>query len=142
MANIRVVLVDDHAVVRSHVRRILQRVPGIEVVGEAGNGIEAIHLVNQLAPDVLLLDMEMPILNGVEVARELHAANSPVRILALSAYDDRHYVLEMLANGAAGYLTKDEMPQFIIEAVRRVAEGEQGWFSQRAAAQVATGQQE
>lgn len=137
MEKIRIVLVDDHAMVRMHMRQLLQRVPDMQVVGEAGNGIEAIHLVNRLAPDVLLLDMDMPILNGVEVARELFAAKSPVRILALSAYDDRQYILSLLSNGAAGYLTKDEPPQFIIEAVRRVAKGEKGWFSQRAALQVA-----
>jgi DNA-binding NarL/FixJ family response regulator len=138
MKKIRIVLVDDHPVVRKHVRRILQLVPGIDIVGEASNGVEALTLVEQLAPDVLLLDMEMPVLNGVEVARRLRAANSSVRILALSAYDDKEYVLEMLANGASGYLTKDEMPDYIIEAVQRVAQGEQGWFSQRAAARVAS----
>lgn len=136
MKTIRIVLVDDHTLVRAQTRRLLQRLPEIEVVGEASNGVEAIHLVNQLAPDILLLDIEMPILNGVEVARELCAVNSPVRILALSAYDDQQYVNEMLANGAAGYLTKDEAPQYIVEAIRRVAQGEHGWFSQRAAAQL------
>lgn len=138
METIRIVLVDDHAMMRAHMHRLLQRVPGMQVVGEAGNGIEAIHMVNRLAPDVMLLDMDMPILNGVEVARELFAAGSPVRILALSAYDDKQYILGLLSNGAAGYLTKDEVPKFIIEAIRRVAQGEKGWFSQRAALRVAS----
>ena len=128
----RVVLADDHTVVRTYIRKILQKAPDIEVVGEASNGVEAIHAVNQTAPDILLLDMEMPVLNGVEVARELHAARSPVRVLALSAYDDRQYILELLNNGAAGYLTKDEAPEYIVEAIHRVARGEKGWIGQRA----------
>ena len=128
----RVVLADDHTVVRTYIRKILQKAPDIEVVGEASNGVEAIHAVNQTAPDILLLDMEMPVLNGVEVARELHAARSPVRVLALSAYNDRQYILELLNNGAAGYLTKDEAPEYIVEAIHRVARGEKGWIGQRA----------
>ena len=136
MCSIRVVVVDDHPVVRSNIRRILQRAPGIDVIGEASNGLEAINQVSKLNPDVLLLDMEMPVLNGIEVARRLHSGHSTVRILALSAYDDKQYILELLANGAAGYLTKDEAPQFIVEAVERVARGEQGGFSKRAKARL------
>jgi DNA-binding NarL/FixJ family response regulator len=136
MKTTRVVLADDHAAVRAGIRCILQSAPGIQVVGEARNGIEALHLIEEVSPDVILLDMEMPVLNGIEVARKLHASNSEVRVLALSAYDDKQYILELLANGAAGYLTKDEAPTYIVEAVRRVAEGEQGWFSRRAAKQV------
>jgi DNA-binding NarL/FixJ family response regulator len=138
MKNIRVVLADDHAGVRAYIRQILLREGGIEIVGEASNGVEAIYLVNHFSPDVLLLDMEMPVLGGVEVVRELCKVESPVQILALSAYDDKHYILEVLAYGASGYLTKDEAPQYIVEAVCRVAEGEQGWFSQRVAEQLAT----
>lgn len=133
----RVVLADDHSAVRAGVRRMLERESDIAVVGEASNGIEAIHQVNRLAPDILLLDMEMPFLNGVEVARELHAVGSPVCILALSAYDDAEYVLGLMACGAAGYLTKDEAPEKIIEAVRGVAAGEQGWMSRKVAARLA-----
>jgi DNA-binding NarL/FixJ family response regulator len=94
-------------------------------------------MVDTLQPDVLLLDMEMPGLSGVEVARELLARGSPVAVLALSAYDDEHYIRELLANGAAGYLTKDEAPEAILEAVHGVARGEGGWFSRRAAARMA-----
>lgn len=136
MKNTRVVLADDHASVRSGVRKILQRAAGIEVVGEARNGLEALELVNRLSPDVLLLDMEMPLLSGVDVARKLYSEKSPVHILALSAYDDKQYIRESLANGAAGYLTKDEMPEVIVDAIHSVARGERGWFSQRAAAQL------
>jgi len=136
MKTTRVVLADDSEAVRSGIRTILQRDPQIEIVGEARNGQEAIQLVYQTAPDVLLLDMEMPELNGVEVARALHERKSPVRILALSAYDDRHYIQELLASGASGYLTKEEAPAFILQAIQGVAKGEKGWFSKRAAAHV------
>jgi DNA-binding NarL/FixJ family response regulator len=132
----RVVLADDHDAVRAGIRCILQNAHGIEVVGEARNGAEAIQLVAQLKPDVLLLDMEMPVLNGIEVARQLHEAGDTVQILALSSYDDRHYILELLENGASGYLTKDEAPEYIVHAVQRVAEGEHGWLSKRAAARL------
>ncbi len=138
MAPIRVVLADDHVVVRIGIRNLLSRSKDIEVVGEAGNGIEAIQLVDDLKPDLLLLDMEMPELDGVEVARRLRSAKSPVRILALSAYNDKQYIQSMLEQGAAGYLTKDEAPGTIIEAVRGVANGEHGWFSRKVAARLAS----
>ncbi len=138
MTTIRVVLADDHPVARESLRNMFAGAAGIEVVGEAGDGTEALHLVEELAPDVLVLDMEMPGLKGVEVAEQLQAAGSPVHILALSAYDDKEYISGLLASGAAGYLTKGEVPQTIIDAVRGVARGEQGWVSRQVAAQMAT----
>ncbi len=139
MSTTRIVLADDHGMVRKWIRRILERETDLEVVDEASNGVEAIHAVNRYAPDILLLDMEMPVLDGVSVARELHAVNSPVRILALSAYDDRSYIMELLENGACGYLTKDEAPDCILDAVRSVARGETRWMSERAQAAVRGG---
>jgi DNA-binding NarL/FixJ family response regulator len=136
MEKIRVVIADDHAIMRVGIRNILSRSDQISVVGEASNGAEAITLVDELTPDVLVLDMEMPIMDGVEVARQLQASNSPVRILVLSAYDDRQYILEMLNMGAAGYLIKDEAPEVIVEAVRSIAQGEKGWISRKAALRV------
>ncbi len=137
MTKTRVVLVDDHPIVRAGIRNLVEKAPDIEVVGEASNGAEALRLAQELTPDVLLLDMEMPGLKGVEVAQQLNQAGSPVRILALSAYDDSQYILGLLAAGAAGYLTKDEVPETIIEAVRGVSRGEQGWVSRRVAAKMA-----
>src|SRR5215217_4646341 len=134
---IRVVLTDDHPVVRSGIRQLLEKTSDIVVVAEASDGAEALRLVNELSPDVLLLDMEMPGETGVQVARQLHDARSPVRILALSAYDDEQYIVGLLSSGAAGYLTKEEALETIAEAVRGVAHGEEGWLSRRAAAQVA-----
>jgi DNA-binding NarL/FixJ family response regulator len=133
MSKIRVVIADDHAIMRVGIRNILTRSNEICVVGEASNGAEAISLVNEIAPDVLILDMEMPIMDGVEVARRLQANNSPVRILVLSAYDDRQYIKEMLDMGASGYLIKDEAPEVIVDAVHGVANGEKGWISRKAA---------
>jgi DNA-binding NarL/FixJ family response regulator len=134
---IRVVLTDDHPVVRSGIRQLLEKTADIVVVGEASDGAEALRLVKALDPDVLLLDMEMPGETGVQVAQQLQAAGSAVRILALSAYDDEQYIVGLLASGAAGYLTKEEALETIAEAVRGVAHGEEGWLSRRAAAQVA-----
>lgn len=136
MSKIRVVIADDHAIMRVGIRNILSRSNEICVVGEASNGAEAIQLVSELNPDVLILDMEMPIMDGVEVARRLQASNDPVRILVLSAYDDRQYILEMLNMGASGYLIKDEAPEVIVDAVQGVANGEKGWISRKAAVRV------
>jgi DNA-binding NarL/FixJ family response regulator len=137
MMPIRIVLTDDHPVVRSGIRNLLEKVPDIVVIGEASDGAEALRLAAELAPDVLLLDMEMPGQSGVEVARQLRTDGSPVRVLALSAYDDEQYIVGLLASGAAGYLTKEEALETIVEAVRGVARGEEGWLSRRAAAQMA-----
>jgi DNA-binding NarL/FixJ family response regulator len=137
MTTIRVLLVDDHPIVRNGIRSLLDKAPDIEVVGETSSGAEALALTQSLAPDVLLLDMEMPGMKGVEVAAQLQSMNSPVRILALSAYDDKEYILSLLSAGASGYLIKEEVPEAIVEAVRGVSRGERGWVSRRIAAQMA-----
>ncbi len=136
MSQTTVLLVDDHPVVRAGIRNLLERAPDIHVVGETGNGVDALRLVEELSPDVLLLDMELPGMNGNQVAQKLQKAGSRVRILALSAYDDKQYIQELLANGAAGYLVKEEVPETIVEAVRGVSRGEKGWVSRRVAAQM------
>ena len=138
MASIRVLLVDDHPVVRQGIRNLLAKENDIVIVGEAKDGSEALKLVEDLSPDVMLLDMELPGMSGTQVAKHLQEKNSPVKILALSAYDDRQYIQELLANGASGYLIKEEVPETIIEAVRGVAYGEQGWISRQVAAQMST----
>lgn len=136
MSPIRVVLADDHPVVRAGIRNLLEKVVDIEVVGEASTGQEALNMVENVHPDVLLLDMELPDIKGTEVAKMLQSGKSPVKILALSAYDDGVYIRELLELGAAGYLIKEEAPETIVEAVRGVAYGEQGWVSRRIAAQM------
>lgn len=133
---IRVVLADDHAFVRIGIRNLLQKTDDIIVVGEAVDGQQALEMTSETRPDVLLLDMEMPGLNGIEVAQALKAKNSDVPILVLSAHEDKHFILGMLANGVAGYLTKEEVPEAVINAVRGVARGERGWVSRRVAARI------
>ena len=135
---IRVLLADDHPVARTGIRNLLEAAIDIEVIGEASDGEEALRLTQELTPDVLILDMEMPGLTGIEVATQLKVGNSSVRVLALSAHQDKEYISGLLASGAAGYLTKGEPPQTIVEAVRGVARGEQGWVSREVAAQMAS----
>jgi DNA-binding NarL/FixJ family response regulator len=136
MVVIRVVLAEDHPQVRAGVRNLLSRASDIEVVGEADNGIQALHLVQELTPDVLVLDMEMPGLKGPDVARQLKADASPVRVLALSAYEDKEFVRNMLDSGAAGYLLKGDAPTMLIDAVRNVSRGEIGWISPQVAVKI------
>ena len=137
MTATRVVIADDHAAVRAGIRGLLNKAEDIEIVGEAGNGIEAVEVTNHLCPDVLLLDMEMPGMMGIDVAKKLVDGDSKVNILAVSAHEDKQYIVGMLGNGAAGYLTKDEVPETLVKAVRGVAKGERGWVSRRVAAQIA-----
>jgi len=134
MEKIRVMLADDHPIARAGIRKFLNRATDIEVIAEAETGTEALELAKTLIPDVLLLDIELPGVRGLEIAKELQAFNSPVKILVLSTYDDKQFIFGLLGNGASGYLTKEEVPETIVEAVRGVARGEKGWVSRRVAA--------
>lgn len=127
-------LADDHPVARAGIRKFLNKATDIDIIAEADNGTEALELAKRLLPDVLLLDIELPGVKGLEIAKELQAINSPVKILVLSTYDDKQFIFGLLGNGAAGYLTKEEVPETIVEAVRGVARGEKGWVSRRVAA--------
>lgn len=136
LEKIRVILADDHPFLRTGLRKILDKTTDIIVVGEASDGAQALSLVESLEPDVLVLDVEMPYMNGIQVARELNSRDSDVRILVLSAHDDRAHILGMLDAGVAGYLTKDEASEVLVKAVRGVAEGKDGWLSQRVARKI------
>jgi DNA-binding NarL/FixJ family response regulator len=136
MPDIRILISDDHPIVLKGIRDILDSAVGLKVVGEAPTGNQAIQLTHELKPDILLLDMELPDLSGVEVVKRLAAVNAPVRILALSSYDDREYISQMLSLGACGYLIKDEVPETIVEAIRGIARGEKGWVSRKVAAKL------
>lgn len=136
MNEIRVLIADDHPIVCKGIRNLLDPAIGITVVGEASSGAEAIEMSNKLNPDVMLLDMELPDYNGVQVVKMLTEQGSSVRVLGLSSYDDRQYISELLSLGAAGYLIKDEVPEIIIEAVRGVGRGETGWVSRKVAAKM------
>jgi len=142
MAEIKVILVDDHPVVRKGIRDLLDDAPGIRVVGEGSSGKEALEQVQSATPDVLLLDMELPDMTGIEVMRTLKTQESRVVILALSAFADKAYITESLASGAAGYLIKEEIPENIVEAIRGVSRGEQGWVSRQVAAKLTAWMQE
>ncbi len=133
---IRVLLADDHPTLRLGLRVLLDQAPDVEVVGEAEDGEEALALIEALVPDVAVLDCQLPGLEGTEVAQEIRRRGLPVRVLALSAYDDERYVRGMLEAGAVGYLLKDEAPETIVAAVRAAARGE-GYFSPAVTAKVA-----
>ena len=119
---VRVLLADDEELVRTGLRMILGAEPGLEVVGEAANGEEAIRLVDEIAPDVVLMDLRMPVLDGLEATRRLHAA--PVAIVILTTFDTDANVHEALAAGAAGFLLKDAPAERLVAAVRAAAAGD------------------
>jgi two-component system response regulator NreC len=121
---IRILLADDHAVVRAGFKMILGAQPDMEIAGEAGNGREVVELADQLRPDVVVMDVAMPELNGIEATRRLVAAHPHTRVLALSMHKDSVYVREVLRAGARGYLLKDSGPGDLVTAVRAVAQGE------------------
>ena len=128
LSALRVLIADDHPVWRRGVRDLLSAEADIDVGAEATNGQEALRIIRSTRLDVVLLDMEMPVVTGVEVAQTIQDEGIPVRVLALSSYDDAAYVTELMRNGASGYLTKDKPPELIVEAVRAVARGEGRWF--------------
>lgn len=133
---IKVLLADDHPVVRTGLRVLLEKAADITVVAEAETGTEVLTLVTQVTPDVIVLDIEMPELNGVEVLSQFRELDCKANILVLSAHTHASYIREMLSKGASGYLVKDEAPKMIIDAVRGTARGKRGWFSQSAAAEM------
>jgi len=122
--SIRVLICDDQALVRGGFRAILGAQPDIEVVGEAENGAEAIALAERRLPDVILMDIRMPVLDGVEATRRLVADGSPARILVLTTFDLDEYVHAAIRAGASGFLLKDVTPAKLLEAIRIVASGE------------------
>lgn len=136
MAPIRVVVVEDHPIVREGLRRLLNDAVGIEVVGEARRGAEALALARDLRPDVLLLDLELPGSSGLQVIEQLRYEDLPVRVLVLSAHDSIAFVRAVIRLGVYGYLLKEEELDKIVAAVRGVARGERNWFSRRIAARI------
>ena len=122
-SRIRVLIVDDHAVVREGIRHVLASDDGVEVVGEASNGEEALVLVGRFHPDVIVLDLSMPGMSGLEVVAHLRTDAPASKALVLSIHDQDEYVLESIRAGAHGYLRKDSSPAEIRSAIRRVHEG-------------------
>jgi DNA-binding NarL/FixJ family response regulator len=124
MTPIRVLLADDHTLVRAGIRGLLQGLERVEVVGEAGDGQEALRLAETLRPDIVLLDIGIPGLNGLEVAGRLATVDPPVRVIILSMHISEEYVLRALRAGCAGYLLKGSAVAELEVAIRAVARGE------------------
>lgn len=121
---IRVLLVDDQSLFREGLRTLLSVHDEIAVVGEAGNGAEAIDQVQALKPDVVLMDVRMPVLDGVAATRKIHTERPSTRVIMLTTFDDDEYVFEGLRAGAVGYLLKDVQSDKLLEAIRAAARGE------------------
>jgi DNA-binding NarL/FixJ family response regulator len=121
---VRVLLVDDQSLVRLGFRAVLEQEPDIEVVGEAGDGARAITMTRALRPDVTLMDVRMPVMDGIEATRRIVESGSPARILVLTTFDLDEYVFAALRAGASGFLLKDAMPADLTAAIHAVAAGD------------------
>ena len=133
--SLRVVIADDHSVVRQGIRGVLEQIEGLEVIGEAGDGAEALAMVSELSPDVVVLDVNMPEKSGLEVTMELREEAHPARVLILSMHDDPEYVLQAVRSGADGYVLKDVSPAELRDAVAAVHEG-RDYFTARVTQQL------
>lgn len=120
---ITILLADDHPVVRQGLRALLEAQADLQVIGETGDGLEGLHLVNQLKPDILVADITMPGLNGLDVTKQVTQFSSHTRVIILSMHSTEAFVAEALKNGAAGYVLKDSTPTDLIQAVHEVAAG-------------------
>ena len=121
---IRVVLVDDHAGVRNGLAQLLAAADDIEVVGTAGDGAEAFEVVTRMEPDVVLMDLQMPVVDGVSATRSIVASNSPTQVVVLTSYSDSERIVAALDAGAVGYLLKDAEPTDLFDGIRAVSRGE------------------
>ncbi len=124
MPNIRVLIADDHAIVRTGLRLLLSHQQDIEVVGEAGDGRECVDLAAQLQPDVVLMDISMPVMNGMEATKIIKERQSDVQVLGLTMHDDDVYFFQLLNAGASGYVLKGASPDELLSAIRAVAQGQ------------------
>lgn len=126
---IKVLIVDDHAGVRTGIKKLLQTAGDMVVVGEGVNGAEAIELVANRDSDILLLDIELPDQRGDLVMRHINDKYPAMKVLAVSSYSDRDYIFGMLENGVSGYITKDEAPMMLLDAIRSIIHTGRSWFS-------------
>ncbi len=124
MEIIKVLLADDHGVVRSGIRSLLETEPDVEVIGEASNGQDALVKAKMLQPDLIIIDVRMPVLNGIEATRKIRREVPATKVLVLSMHDDEEYVLQALESGASGYLLKDASKEEFLKAVKTVHSGE------------------
>ncbi|MDR7866302.1 MAG: response regulator transcription factor [Sporomusaceae bacterium] len=121
---IRILIADDHALLRQGIKNVLELESDFAIVAEAGDGEEAVRKAGEAVPDIALLDINMPRLNGLEVTKRIRAAQPSVKVIILTIHDDESYVVEVVKAGAAGYLLKDVEPGMLIKAIRTVYEGE------------------
>ncbi|WP_215223309.1 response regulator transcription factor [Echinicola shivajiensis] len=128
MEKIKVVLADDHVVVRSGIKNLLENEGEVEVIGEAANGEEAIQLVKEVTPDLLIIDIRMPVMNGLDATKKLNQLKDPTKVLILSMHDDEDYILQSIECGASGYLLKDTSKDEFMKAIRTIFQGGQ-YFS-------------
>lgn len=129
---ITVVIADDHQGVRQGIKQLIERGGRFQVIAEAEDGKQAIEIVKQEMPDLLILDVVMPLMRGDEVARRLSIEKPDVKILAVSSFDNPQYILTMLENGARGYLTKDEAPELLQKAANEIMENnDKIWVSEK-----------
>ncbi|MCL6472212.1 MAG: response regulator transcription factor [Firmicutes bacterium] len=124
MGNIRILLAEDHVLVRESLRQYLEKDQNLKVVGEAGDGEEMVALAKELKPDIIIADIAMPKLNGIEATKQIKEMNMPIPVLILTAYDLDQYIFPLLEAGAAGYLLKDISGQELIDSVYRVNRGD------------------
>jgi len=124
MKKITILIAEDHVVVRESIRQFLEREAKLEVVGEASDGEEAVQMASQLKPDVIIMDISMPKLNGIEATRRIKAQQPSATILILTAYDYEQYIFPLLEAGAAGYLLKDISGRELVSAIETVYKGE------------------
>ena len=127
MSEIRVVLVDDEPLLRHGLRMILEGAPGIEVIGEAGNGKEGVELILAEEPDVVLMDIRLPVMDGIEATAQLHslAGVRDIPVVMLTAFDTDEFILHALRAGAVGFLLKTTAPEALVASVRAAAQGQQ-----------------
>jgi two-component system, NarL family, response regulator LiaR len=123
-APIRVLIADDHAIIREGLRTLIERIPDLDLVGEATDGDDAVRQTLSLRPDLILLDLRMPGKDGLKVIAEIRVHNPDVSILVLTSFDDDDYVLAAIKGGAQGYLLKDVNPEHLVQAIRDVSRGE------------------
>ncbi len=128
---IRVIVAEDNTLIRQVITGIIRAAKDLELVAEVEDGGQAFDLAMELVPEVLVLDVELPGKSGDAIARLLHHCESPVKTLLLSAHSDQVFIQELLRSYAHGYLVKDEAVKCLAPAIRRVAQGETGWFGSR-----------
>ncbi len=120
---IRILIVDDHKIIRDGLRTLIERQPDLQIVGETDNGRAAVEMAVELSPDIVVMDVIMPVMTGIDATREIVSHTSQVKVIGLSMHSDKWYISGMLEAGASGYLLKDSVSEELVEAIRAVVNG-------------------